>query len=256
MNSSNRRLILIVSVVALVGLGFFVVSRNKGIAPDSPQYAEIVSAFYVGLGALESGEGRALDKFKRVTELAPQEAAGWANMGLLLLRNNQLEEAAQSLDKARNLAPDSAEIQGLSGLLESKRANSEAAIGYFQRAAQLQPDDLWNLSALADELQRAENLADAAKVRQQILQKAPDNLVAHLQSAQLATKTKDAAELKKQIEWLQKQEASWPDVAQEMFGDLKKGAPAEAPIAAIKLDNVLRGEERYRTGPRTVNAAR
>ena len=236
-------------LLVIGGLGFFLFNRGNGskggVAPSSPQYAEIVSAFYVGLGALESGEGRALEKFKRVTELAPNEAAGWANLGLLQLRNNQLEEAAQSLEKALSLAPNSAEIESLFGLLESKRANSEAAIKHFKHAIELQPDDLWNLSLLAEELQRAENLIEAAKVRDEILKKAPDNLVAHLERAKLAAKMKDDAQLKKQIAWLEKQQINWPDLARETFGELKKSG-ATAPIAAIRLDNVLKGEERYR----------
>ncbi len=139
MKSPLSRIAPFFLLLILGGLGFFVFNRGKGgITPDSPQYAEIVSAFYVGLGALESGESRALEKFARVTELAPSEAAGWANLGLLQLRNNQLEEAAQSLGKALALAPKSAEIESLHGILESKRANSEAAIKHFKHAVELQ----------------------------------------------------------------------------------------------------------------------
>lgn len=248
MKSSFPRIALAL-LIAAGGLGFyFLKGGNGGLTRESPQYAEIVSAFYVGLGALESGEGRALEKFQRVTELAPEEAAGWGNLGLLQLRNNQLEEAAQSLEKARTLAPDNAEIQKLSGLLESKRADSESAIKYMRKAAELTPDDLWNLSALADELERQENNNEAAKVFDSILSKAPDNLAAHLKRAKLAAKMKDAAELKKQIAWLDKGQAQWSEIGREMFGELKTSAnaPEKAPIATIKLENVLRPDERYR----------
>ena len=244
---SSRRLVPLLLVIAAVGIGYFIWNRGRGITPDSPQYAEIVSAYYVGLGALESGESRAPEKFKRVTELAPDEPAGWANLGLVQLRNNQLEEAAQSLEKARALAPDNAEIQTLSGLIESKRGDSEAAIKYFRRAAELRPDDFWNLSALADELERQENTAEAAKVLDIILEKAPNNLKAHLNRARLAAKTGDAKMLKEQIAWLEKQRADWPPIAGEMFSALKtaSGTPARAAIEAIKLENVLKAQDRY-----------
>lgn len=248
MKFSSRRIIFGLSLIPTVGLICLLNGcGSRGIAPDSPQYEEVVSSFYVGLGAMESGEGRAMDKFVRVTELAPNEPAGWANLGLLQLRNNQLEEAAKSLEKARSLAPNNADIENLFGLLESKRANGDAAVKHFKHAAELAPENLRYLSDLAEQLQTQENFADAAKVRDQILQKAPDNLVAHLERAKLAAKMKDAAALQKEIAWFDKQRVSWPDIGKEMLGNLKTTAKTPtAPIASIQLDNVLRGEPRYR----------
>ncbi|HEY0074142.1 MAG TPA: FG-GAP-like repeat-containing protein [Abditibacteriaceae bacterium] len=244
---SSRRLGLVLLIVAVAGIGYFAFNRGQRPTPDSPQYAEIVSAFYVGLGALESGEKRAPEKFKRLTELAPAEPAGWANLGLVQLRNNELEEAAQNLEKARALAPGNAEIEALSGLIESRRGNSEEAIKHFRRAIELSPDNLWNLTALAEELERQENTAEAIKVLDTILEKAPDNLKAHLNRARLAAKTGDAKTLKEQIAWLEKQRANWPPIAEEMFGTLKaaQGTPARASIETIRLENVLKAEERY-----------
>ena len=68
---------------------FYLTSACKRELPlvidqSSPEYAECASAFYVGVAALEIGDfARAEQRLKRVTELAPQEPAGWANLGLL-----------------------------------------------------------------------------------------------------------------------------------------------------------------------------
>src|SRR5580658_6702072 len=59
---------------------------------SSPQYREIVSAFYVGLAALQVGDDvHAESKLSEVTKLAPGEPAGWANWGILALRQRNYD---------------------------------------------------------------------------------------------------------------------------------------------------------------------
>ncbi len=41
-----------------------------------------------------SQEVLARQQFERVMELAPEEPAGWANLGLLLLRQQDIEQAS------------------------------------------------------------------------------------------------------------------------------------------------------------------
>ena len=61
---------------------------NAKLPPkSSPQYNEVVKAFYVGLAALQVGDDvRADAKLAELTQLVPAEPAGWANWGLLALR--------------------------------------------------------------------------------------------------------------------------------------------------------------------------
>ena len=48
-------------------------------AVDSKEYANVVSAFYVGLAGLQTGEDtRAKEKLTLATQLAPGEPAAWA----------------------------------------------------------------------------------------------------------------------------------------------------------------------------------
>ena len=55
-------------------------------------YREAVTAFYTGLAAMQTTqEVLAREKFDRVVTLAPQEPAGWANVGLLLLRQQEID---------------------------------------------------------------------------------------------------------------------------------------------------------------------
>jgi Tfp pilus assembly protein PilF len=63
-------------------------SRRSSLPePGSKQYADLVSAFYVGLAALQSGDDvRAQQKLTLVTQIAPGKPASWANLGLLSVR--------------------------------------------------------------------------------------------------------------------------------------------------------------------------
>ena len=73
----------------------------------SPQvYSEAVTAFYTGLSAMQTTqEVLAREKFDRVVALVPQEPAAWADLGLLLLRQQELDQGAQNLNRAAALAP-------------------------------------------------------------------------------------------------------------------------------------------------------
>ena len=96
----------------------------------------------------------AREKFDRVVALAPQEPAGWANLGLLLLRQQDLDQGAQHLAHAAALAPESAAIQRLEALAESRRGNLQAAIGHWRRALELDAQDQEAAYALALETER------------------------------------------------------------------------------------------------------
>ena len=68
--------------------------------PESAQYTQFVQAFYVGLAAMEVGNDvRAEDMLGRATQLAPGEPAGWADWGILALRQRNFDEAKRRLDE-------------------------------------------------------------------------------------------------------------------------------------------------------------
>src|SRR5271170_3845089 len=72
----------------------------------SKAYADAVSAFYVGLAALQVGDDvHAESKLSELTQLVPAEPAGWANWGILALRQRNYNLAGQRLERACQLAP-------------------------------------------------------------------------------------------------------------------------------------------------------
>jgi predicted Zn-dependent protease len=97
--------------------------RRKPSIPDAT-YRQAVTAFYVSLAAMQTSQDvLARTELERLIQLVPDEAAGWANLGLLLLRQQQFDEAAGRLAKAASLAPRNAAIERLRGLNESRNGH-------------------------------------------------------------------------------------------------------------------------------------
>lgn len=80
--------------------------HNKLPRKSSKEYIGFVSIFYTGLAALQVGDDvRAENKLGQATQIAPGEPAGWADWGILALRQRNFDIAAQRLGAARDLAP-------------------------------------------------------------------------------------------------------------------------------------------------------
>src|SRR5690242_21028959 len=132
---------------------------------SSLQYNEIVRTFYIGLAALQVGHDvQANAKLQQFTQLAPTEPAGWANWGLLALRQRNYDTAAERLNKARDLAPDNSDIFYLLGLLESSRGNSTAAIDALNKSVELDQNNLIAINKLAEEVEREGSEQSSARI--------------------------------------------------------------------------------------------
>src|ERR1044072_6987209 len=133
--------------ITLLLVALFAISSCRPAAnlpsKSSPQYNELVRTFYIGLAALQVGHDVQADaKLSQFTQLAAGEPAGWANWGLLALRQRNYDQAAERLHKARDLAPDNSDIHYLTGLLESSRGNSPAAVEELRKAVELHQNNL------------------------------------------------------------------------------------------------------------------
>ena len=193
----------------------------------------------------------ARSRLERLIELAPEEPAGWANLGLLLLRQQQVDEATQRITRAAGLAPDNAPIQRMLALAETQKGNTEAAIRHWRRAIELDPADVKAPFALAQELERQGDPAHEAEA-QRLLESVVDrsgNLAARLEYARLAAKRGDAPALSSALEALDQAARSWPADAQARLDAVRQAAaaaPANAATPVIFLKNVLIRSPQYR----------
>jgi Tfp pilus assembly protein PilF len=199
----------------LLALGFSACrTGSKRPEKSSKEYAQAVSAFYIGLGALEVGDDiHAEAKLSELTKLVPGEPTGWANWAVLALRQRKLDEASQRIERARSLAPDNDHIYQLLGQVESSRGNSANAIADWRKAIEINPANYRSAYRLAEEVERqADPNSDEEyqELIEKILKAQPDNLAAQLELARVAAKRGDVATLKSVLAKISSRSANWP----------------------------------------------
>src|SRR5688572_15831764 len=172
-------------------------------ARGTNEYNELVRTFYIGLAALQVGHDVQADsKLSQFTQLAATEPAGWANWGLLALRQRNFDTASERLERARTLAPDNTDIQYLLGLLESSRGKSPEAITALRKAVELDAKNLFAVYKLAEEVERQGDEQSAAEFQsliQKILAAQPNNIAAAVELSRIAAKRGDAETLKSAV---------------------------------------------------------
>src|SRR5579862_9092644 len=249
-------------------LGALITAAGCHSAPKLPDknskiYADTVSAFYIGLAALQVGDDvHAESKLSEVTQLVPGEPAGWANWGILALRQRNFDTAAQRLERARDLAPQNDHIYDLLGILESQRGRSAEAIADLRTAAELNPQNLRAIYRLAEETERQGDENGAAEVQQlmqKILTAQPDNLAALLELSRIAAKRGDAATLKSAVAQITARSSEWPPEVQHQLAVVQSAAAGpDLHLAATQttfLRNVLVRVPEYRQSLKTIKAA-
>jgi tetratricopeptide (TPR) repeat protein len=223
-------------------------------AKSSPEYENVVRAFYVGLAALQVGDDvRADSKLAQLTQLAPAEPAGWANWGLLALRQRNFDPASERLERARSLAPESDQIYYLIGLLEKGRGRSPEAITALRKAVALNPKSLVATFALAEEIERQgdeNSSAEYQSLLQEILEAQPDNLAALVDLGRIAAKRGDANTLQQTIGKITQRSSAWPAEVKQQLSALQQassGSDLQAKATRITfLRNVLVRVPEYR----------
>jgi tetratricopeptide (TPR) repeat protein len=220
--------------------------QSKDKLPDksSKEYAEVVSAFYIGLAALQVGDDvHAESELSRMTQLVPAEPAGWANWGVLALRQRKLDAAAQRFERARALAPQNDQIQDLLGVLASSNGQSAQAIEHWREATEINPKNYRAAFHLAEEIERQGGPNADAQFQdliRGILAAQPDNLAALLELGRVAAKRGDSATLKTVVEKIKSRSATWPPEVQQQVAAVQAAANGSDPRAAANRTTFLR----------------
>jgi Tfp pilus assembly protein PilF len=211
---------------------------------SSKAYADFVSVFYTGLAALQVGDDvRAGTELERATRMVSGEPAGWANWGVLALRQRSFDAASQRLEQARTLAPKNDAIYYLLGLVEAGKGHSAEAIANLRKAVEINPKNLIATYRLAEEIERQgdpNSDAEFQKLMQQIVQAQPDNLAALLELSRVAAKRGDSAVVKQSVARVGAQSQGWPPEVQEQLTALEAAAAGPDPRAAAMRTTFLR----------------
>ncbi len=258
-----QRSICLLTVGAMAVLLVACNSAPKFPLKNTKAYTDVVSAFYVGLSALQVGDDvHAENKLAEVAQLVPGEPAGWANWGILALRQRDYDKAAQRFQKARELAPKNDQIYSLLGLMESQRGNSAQALEDLRKAVELNPNNLRATYQLAEETERqgaANSEAEFEQLIQKILKTQPNNLATLLELSRIAAKRGDAEIVKSAVARINAQASSWPPEVQHQMTlvqtALSSGDLRSAATQTTFLRNVLMRVPDYRLSLRAIKAA-
>ena len=248
-----------------VGIGIYLLTQPaSGLPlPGSDEYRETVRTFYRGLASIEVGSLEdAIAEFAQAAALAPAEPAIPANLAVAHIGFGDGEAAAAQLRIAQALAPDNSEIALLQGQVERFRGRFDEAVNHYQRAAELDADNLKARFALAQELERTgqESAAlDAQRLFEEILSRQPQNLAVLVAHVRLAASRGDVAAVTDSVVQLEALNGRWPEVAQEQLRRLRAGVDggdlAQATTMAVLLRNVLVREPAFLEGQATVSVS-
>jgi Tfp pilus assembly protein PilF len=255
MRANLKRKHQAVIVLALLLLGSSTSCRRDTL-PRKPSaaYNEAVKVFYVGLAALQVGDDiRADAKLSQLTQLVPDEPAGWGNWGVLALRQRNFDATAERLNRARSLAPGNDQILYLIGLMESARGRSQEAIDALEKSVKLNPRNLIALYRLAEEKERLGNengLADVQALLNEILAADPHNLAVLVELGRIAAKRGDTQTLRTTVNSISEQSNSWPDDVKQQLSAVQTAVngtdPAASAVRLTFLRNVLVRVPSYR----------
>ena len=230
-------------------------SSDRLPGKSSKTYGDFVTAFYVGLAALQVGDDvRAETSLASATQLVPAEPAAWANWGILALRQRNFDAAKQRFDKALTLDSGDDRLDYLQGLLESDRGNSAESISHLREAVKVNPKNLRALFQLASEVERQgdeHSEADFQQLIQNILTAQPDNLAALLELSRISAKRGDTSTLRATVNKIQARSNDWPTEVKDQLVALNTAAsgpqPQSAATRSIFLRNVLMRVPEFRS---------
>jgi hypothetical protein len=242
-----RRPILILAaallVIASAALWWWRSSPSGLPQPGTGEYERATRGFYTGLAALEVGLlDDALGHFTTVTQVAPAEPAGWANVAVAHLRRGDVEAAAAPVEAALRLDEDHAPTQLLAARLEIARGRLDEGVAHLRRAVALDDEDVRARFALAEELERAgeAGAGEALTLLDDILARNAGNTAVLLERTRLAAVQSDQARMEDSVATLSAAAAEWPEAARTQYAALASAVRSRDATAAVRGTLLLR----------------
>jgi Flp pilus assembly protein TadD len=141
-----------------------------------------------GRAGVEAGASDAVDHLARVTELQPDSAEAWRDLGDALLAEGRDKEAADAFRKAVDLNPD--DDVALTSLGHTEyAAGSEGAVGHLEQAAQRSGSMSTAAISLVEMYRSMGKHEEALTAARKVLEAEPGDVAAGLDVAELSLET-------------------------------------------------------------------
>ncbi|MCD6598185.1 MAG: tetratricopeptide repeat protein [Bacteroidales bacterium] len=244
-------------ILFLTALFLSILFSCKESAEDKRQKSiELMTTQTMGLAYLEEFKlDEAENEFHRFIKLAPDEKLGYANLGLVYLRMGKFTEAEKQLFKAIKIDPKDADIRLLLATVYKMNDEREKAISVLIEALEFAPDHtktLYDLSELYSLESDEESLNLRKNYMLQLVEKAPGNLVPHLNLTEIHIQNGDSEKAIELLELIQKQFPEFPKEAMDYYDKtlsfLRKQDKEKALIQFIIFHNYLKVTLPYQEG--------
>jgi tetratricopeptide (TPR) repeat protein len=179
--------------------------------PDSVELLRIA-----GRAGVETGADDAVDRLRRVTELEPEDAGSWRDLGDALATEGKKEEADAAFRKVLEIAPDDEMALTAVGHGAFAGGDGTDAVAFLEQAAERSEGNTTAVISLVEMYKTLGKLDQALEAAQRVEENEPDSPLAILDVAELSL------------------ELDRPDEAAAAFGRLRDVADfPEHEVAAL-----------------------
>jgi Flp pilus assembly protein TadD len=161
-------------------------ARDKAVAGLAERPDDAALLRLAGLSGLEVDDPEAIGYLQKVTDLNPDDADAWRELGGALTESGRLDEARAAFGKATDLRPGDTRVLVDLGHVVLGAGQAEEALPYFEQARAHEPGNTEALPALVEVYRRAGRLEDGLTVAKELSDARPDDVVAALDVADLA----------------------------------------------------------------------
>lgn len=216
-------------------------AKTLALTPGDMNAEYCLGAVSVQLGLMEDGK-RHLTKAQPAMMDNPG-IPGW--LGIAHQAQGNLKAALQSFERALDLDPDNLEaLYGLAAM-PATSVRPQAAFDYAQKAATLAPDNIHALLAYATWLEKRRRIEDANTLLSTVLKKTPRHPTAHLIKAKIEFAQGKFESVRDRLQNLTDRDDISPAVLHEAFAVLGKaldklGAYEQAFAAFDRKNTAMR----------------
>ncbi len=244
----------IVLIAAFCSFSLF--SCKSSPEKEKQKSIDLMTTQTLGLAYLEEFKlDEAEKEFLKYIKLAPKEKLGYANLGLTYLRMGKYPQAEKKLMKAIEIDPKDPDIRLILATVYQMNDQRPKAIAELNKSLEFSPGHvktLYDLSELYSTLpdEQSQNLRE--KVIMQLVEKAPGNIVPHLNLTEILIRNGETDKALEQMEIIHKEFPEFPKEAVDYYnqtvGLLKKGDSKEAIVSFTIFHNYLKVTSPYQAG--------
>lgn len=182
---------------------------------------DILTARSLGIAYLEENKlQEAEEQFKKLIELAPDEALGYTNLGLVHLRLGQLPLAEEQFNKALKIEPNDPDIRLNLSVIYELESRRDEFIEILKNTIKSTPDhipSIFKLAQIYNKSRDKQRVLKAEKLLKTIIEGSQSNITARLILIENLLKSSKADDAKMQMEELRRQLPEMPKESMEFF---------------------------------------